>query len=82
MYSDPDRGAPHVRAADEAYPLGGTSAAESYLRGDRIIEIAKRCSGEALVGGLGLLGVLGVLAVAWGDVDIVFIGPPPAAMRP
>jgi hypothetical protein len=41
VYSDPDRSAPHVRAADEAYGLGGTTAAESYLRGDQVIEMGR-----------------------------------------
>jgi acetyl-CoA carboxylase biotin carboxylase subunit len=81
VYSDPDRGAPHVRMADEAYPLGGTSAAESYLRGDVIIEVARRCGAEAIHPGYGFLAENADFAQACADAGIVFIGPPPSAMR-
>ena len=81
VYSDADRGAPHVRAADEAYGLGGTTAAESYLRGDRIIEIARACGAEAIHPGYGFLAENADFAQACADAGLVFIGPPPSAMR-
>jgi acetyl-CoA carboxylase biotin carboxylase subunit len=81
VFSDPDRGAPHVRAADEAYALGGTTAAESYLRADRLIEIAKQCGAEAVHPGYGFLAENPDFAAACAAAGLVFIGPPPEAMR-
>jgi acetyl-CoA carboxylase biotin carboxylase subunit len=81
VYSDADRGAPHVRAADEAYPLGGTTAAESYLRGDHIIEVARRCGAEAIHPGYGFLAENPDFNQACRDAGLVFVGPSPDAMR-
>src|SRR3954453_12560539 len=81
VFSDPDRTAPHVRAADEAYSLGGTTAAESYLRADRLVEIATRCGAEAIHPGYGFLAENPTFAEACATGGLVFIGPPPEAMR-
>jgi acetyl-CoA carboxylase biotin carboxylase subunit len=81
VFSDPDRSAPHVRAADEAYPLGGTTAAESYLRADALIEIARAAGAEAVHPGYGFLAENPDFAEACAAAGLVFIGPPPSAMR-
>jgi 3-methylcrotonyl-CoA carboxylase alpha subunit len=81
VYSDADAGALHARSCDEATPIGGVSARESYLRGDVIIEAAKRCSAEAIHPGYGFLSENADFAQACADARIAFIGPAPAAMR-
>ena len=55
VFSDADRGAAHVRRADEAYRLGPGPAAESYLRGDAVVEVAARAGAEAIHRGTGSL---------------------------
>ncbi len=80
VYSAADRGGLAVRFADEAYLLGPAPSRESYLRGDKIIEIAKRSGAQAIHPGYGFLSENAGFATACADAGLVFIGPPPAAM--
>jgi 3-methylcrotonyl-CoA carboxylase alpha subunit len=75
VYGEPDRAAPHVACADEAYPLGGMTSAETYLRGDRIIEIARRHEVDAIHPGYGFLSENASFARGCAEAGIVFIGP-------
>ena len=81
IYSDVDRDALHVRYADEAYPCGPPPAAESYLVGERILEIAKRCGAEAIHPGYGFLAENGDFSDLCEKEGVVFIGPPGDVMR-
>src|SRR3954452_20788887 len=80
VYSEPDRDAPHVRRADEAYLLGPGPATESYLVVEKIIEVAKKAGAEAIHPGYGFLAENAAFAQACDDADIVWIGPPPSAI--
>jgi acetyl-CoA carboxylase biotin carboxylase subunit len=80
VYSDVDRQALHVRYADEAYRLGPAPSRESYLRGDKIIEIARQAGAGAIHPGYGFLAERPDFADACLSNGIVFIGPPPAAI--
>ncbi len=81
VYSDADRAAPHVVEADEAYRLGPAPAAESYLRGDLILDLARSTGADAIHPGYGFLSENADFAQACEQTGIKFIGPPSAAMR-
>ena len=81
VYSDADRGSPHVELADEAYLIGPGPAAESYLQGARVVEVARRAGAEAIHPGYGFLAENAGFARACADAGIVWIGPPPGAME-
>ncbi len=81
VYSDADRGALHVLHADEAYRLGPAPAAESYLRGDLILEVARLAEADAIHPGYGFLSENAEFAEACAAVGVTFIGPPASAMR-
>jgi acetyl-CoA carboxylase biotin carboxylase subunit len=81
VYSDVDRGALHVLHADEAYRLGPAPATESYLRGDLILEIAKRAGADAVHPGYGFLSENADFAEACAAAGVTFVGPSAGAMR-
>jgi len=81
VYSDADRGAKHVREADEAYHLGPSPAAQSYLDRKRLIELARRVGAHALHPGYGFLSENADFAQDCIDAGLVFVGPPPQAIR-
>jgi acetyl-CoA carboxylase, biotin carboxylase subunit len=75
VYSDADRQALHVRLADEAYFIGESPAAQSYLVTEKIIDAARKCGAEAIHPGYGFLSERGSFARAVEDAGITFIGP-------
>jgi len=81
VYSDADREALHVSCLDEAFPLDGNTSSETYLRGDKILEIARRCGAAAIHPGYGFLSENAAFAQMCRDAGIVFIGPTPEAIR-
>jgi pyruvate carboxylase subunit A len=81
VYSDADRGAIHVRYADEAHHIGGAPATDSYLQLDRIVKVARDCGADAIHPGYGFLAEKAAFPDACDAAGISFIGPPGAAMR-
>ncbi len=80
VFSDADRSALHVRYADEAYHIGPPPSIDSYLRIDRIIDVARRAGVDAIHPGYGFLAENAEFAAACGDAEITFIGPSPDAI--
>lgn len=80
VYSDSDRSATHVRYADEAYHIGPSPSKESYLNGDKIIEVARKCGADAIHPGYGFLSENAEFARKCNSSGLTFIGPNPSAI--
>jgi 3-methylcrotonyl-CoA carboxylase alpha subunit len=81
VFSEADANAQHVRLADAAYPIGGPRPQDSYLRGEIIIDVAKKSGAQAVHPGYGFLSENADFADAVEQAGIVFIGPKAASMR-
>src|SRR5438046_6524973 len=80
VYSDADTRAPHVRAADDAFHIGPAPSAESYLRGQTIIDAALKSGAQAIHPGYGFLSEREWFARAVREAGLVFVGPPAEAI--
>ncbi|CAL9676005.1 Carbamoyl-phosphate synthase large chain [Actinosynnema sp. ALI-1.44] len=81
VYADPDRDAPFVRLADEAFALGGSTPGDSYLSFDKLLDVAKRSGADSVHPGYGFLSENADFAQAVLDAGLIWIGPTPQAIR-
>ena len=80
VFSDADRTSPHVLIASEAYAIGSAPSGKSYLRQDKILDVAQVCAADAIHPGYGFLSENTDFAQAVVDAGMIWIGPPPEAV--